>query len=221
MSLWDPQDGRIVDLTAATEPDARLRVPLKLAPHGSVFIVLAGGPPPSSGGAPLDGAPEPVLQLDSPWQVAFQPGRGAPAAGVFEALQAGNEHPHERIRHFADVATYRQQVRLPVESIQPGARWYLDLGRVEVIARVRCNGREVGVVWTPPFRVELTSALREGPNDLEIEVANLWPNRLIADAAPPPEQRQTWTTWNPDRPGTPLLPSGLLGPVVLGRRRPR
>lgn len=83
------------------------------------------------------------------------------------------------------------------------------------MARVRLNGRDVGTVWKSPFRVEITSALRPGENQLKIEVANLWPNRLIGDAGLPAEQRVAWTTWNPFAKDASLLESGLLGPVKL------
>jgi hypothetical protein len=63
--------------------------------------------------------------------------------------------------------------------------------------------------------VDVTLVLRDKDNQLEIAVANLWPNRLIRDAGLPAEQRLTWTTWNPFKPDSPLLPSGLIGPVTL------
>jgi hypothetical protein len=115
------------------------------------------------------------------------------------------------VRHFSGIATYRTQFDwTPRES-----RLFLELGKVRVLAEVRLNGRDLGPVWTAPFRVEVTGTLRPGPNLLEIRVANLWPNRLIGDAALPPAQRVAWTTWNPFQKEAPLLPSGLLGPVRI------
>jgi len=81
------------------------------------------------------------------------------------------------------------------------------------------NGRDLGVVWTAPFHLDATEALKAGVNTLEIRVANLWPNRLIGDAALPSEQRVTWTTWNPFAKDAPLIESGLLGPVTLQEAR--
>ena len=88
-------------------------------------------------------------------------------------------------------------------------------GPVAVMARVKLNGRDCGIVWTQPYRVDITAALQPGGNALEIEVANLWPNRLIGDSALPAEKRFTFTTWSPYTRNSPLLPSGLLGPVTL------
>ena len=121
-----------------------------------------------------------------------------------------------------------------------GARLWLDLGIVKNIARVRLNGRDLGVVWCDPWRVDVTTAIRPLDNVLEIQVANLWPNRLIGDEQEPPDaeyakggnlvrwpdwlakgeprpsaKRLTFTTWKHYDKDSPLLPSGLLGPVSI------
>ena len=83
------------------------------------------------------------------------------------------------------------------------------------MAQVKLNGRDLGILWKPPFRADVTGALRPGANTLEIRVANLWPNRLIGDAALPASERFTWSSWHPFTKDTPLLKSGLLGPVRL------
>jgi hypothetical protein len=150
--------------------------------------------------------------------VRFQPGRGAPERITLEQLADWSEHGDPGVRHFSGVATYRTTFNWPRRQSQisnPKSEIRLDLGRVEVMARVRLNGRDVGTVWKSPFRVEITSALRPGENQLKIEVANLWPNRLIGDAGLPAEQRVAWTTWNPFAKDASLLESGLLGPVKL------
>jgi hypothetical protein len=90
----------------------------------------------------------------------------------------------------------------------------LDLGDVKDLAQVRLNGRHLGVLWTRPFRVEITSAVKPTGNVLEIDVVNLWPNRIIGDAALPPGKRFTKTNIKFKK-DEPLLESGLLGPVTL------
>jgi hypothetical protein len=142
------------------------------------------------------------------------------------------------VRYFSGTATYRKVFSLQSSVISH--RTYLDLGRVEVIAEVWLNGKPLGTLWKPPFRCDVTSALRDGENELEIRVTNLWPNRLIGDeqfpddlakgswggipawpawlkqGQPRPESRRqtffTWKHWDKD---DALLPSGLLGPVTL------
>jgi hypothetical protein len=93
----------------------------------------------------------------------------------------------------------------------------LELGDVRVMARVNVNGRNCGVAWRSPYRVEITGAVCAGENALEIQVANLWPNRMIGDATLPEGKRFTWSSWKPFTKDMPLLKSGLLGPVRLLR----
>jgi hypothetical protein len=240
VALWDAARGRIAAGTRTAEADGRARVSLALEPHESLFVVFTREPDPAATATlPSPPALKTVQTLDGPWDVAFQPGRGAPEKVTLAALTPWNEHAEEGVRHFSGVATYRKvfdlppevrgrksevgkrlsgkpDLRPPISDLSP--RFFLDLGAVEVMARVRLNGKDLGVVWTPPLRVDITDALGEGGNDLEIEVANLWPNRLIADQALPQEKRISWTTWNPYKKDSPLLPSGLLGPVTVLRQ---
>ncbi len=101
----------------------------------------------------------------------------------------------------------------------PKARIYLDLGEVRNVAEVRLNGKSLGVLWTKPFRVEITGAVKSGKNDLEIDIVNLWPNRLIGDAGQPHEKWFTTTNVRKFTKDYKLLSSGLLGPVVLQSAR--
>ena len=91
----------------------------------------------------------------------------------------------------------------------------LDLGVVHSMARVRLNERDMGVVWCAPWRVDITDEVQATQNRLEVDVANLWPNRLIGDKRYPEDKRVAWTTFDPYQADSPLLPSGLLGPVTL------
>ena len=182
--------------------------------------------------------PEPQA-VASPWEVSFPPGRGAPAKVAFEKLISWPEHTEVGVRYFSGTATYRRTLDIPAEWLGQGRELHLDLGRVQVIAEVRLNGQKLGIVWKAPYRVNVTSAARPGKNELEIEVTNLWPNRLIGDEQLPediewaglplkswPEwllkgtprpvtERVTFTTWRHWRKDSMLQPSGLLGPVML------
>ncbi|MDR1384790.1 MAG: hypothetical protein LBJ67_13230, partial [Planctomycetaceae bacterium] len=121
------------------------------------------------------------------------------------------------IRHFSGIATYEKTFELNQQSQQKnGQRLFLDLGEVEVIARVRLNGKTVGTCWSNPYRLEITDYIQDGENILQIEVANLWVNRLIGDAKLPEDQRITWSTFkNAYNANSPLMPSGLIGPVRI------
>ncbi len=202
---------------------------------GAYEVVTAAG---RSVAADITDVPA-ASEVGGPWQVAFPAGWGAPEQTTFDTLVSWPEHDDEGIRFFSGTATYRRTLEIPAAWLAAGRRVYLDLGAVEVIARVRLNGQELGLLWTPPFRVELTAAARPGPNSLEVEVTNLWPNRLIGDEAKPDDRewrggnlarwpawmtdgtprpetgRYTWTTWHHYNADSPLLPSGLIGPVRL------
>jgi len=183
----------------------------------------------------VDGLPAP-LDLTGPWDVRFQAGRGAPEQARFDELTPWQEHADDGIRHFSGTAVYTLGFDRPHA---PDHEVWLDLGEVAVIARVRLNGRDLGVLWHPPFRVEATAALQAGANTLEVEVTNLWVNRLIGDEKHPDDcewdgkalarwpdwlhsgnprpspNRIAFTTWKHWTADEPLQPSGLLGPVVL------
>ncbi|MDY0169243.1 MAG: glycosyl hydrolase [Thermoguttaceae bacterium] len=170
------------------------------------------------------GVSEP-LALDDSWEVAFAPGWGTPESIVFEKLLPWDTHADANIKHFSGTATYRKRFNLTAE--QAGGPLRLQLGKVGCIARVRMNGKDLGVVWTDPWSIDLTGAAA-GENLLEIDVANTWNNRLIGDAGLPPEQRRTRTNvvleegertrrYRCSSVNTidPLTPSGLMGPVRL------
>jgi len=160
-------------------------------------------------------ATAPLEPLEGPWTVRFAPGWGAPAQVTFDALRSWSEHPEPGIRFFSGTAHYAKKIEIPPALLQKGRELWLDLGDVREIAEVWLNGKPLGLAWKEPFEVELSAAARTGSNDLEIEVTNLWPNRLIGDQQLPPEKRLTSTNITKFTASSPLLPSGLLGPVGL------
>jgi hypothetical protein len=119
--------------------------------------------------------------------------------------------------YFSGTATYTKTFDWtpPSEIEKEKSEVWLDLGEVQVMADVKLNGRDLGVLWKPPFRVNIAGALKPGRNTLEIRVADLWPNRMIGDQALPVSERFTWSSYAPFTKDTPLPKSGLLGPVTL------
>lgn len=209
--LWDPITGTRRPLPESTQSGGRTSVPLRFAPGESYFVVFRNGPRPSGTNFP---ELQPSGDIAGPWEVAFDPKWGGPEKPViFHTLQDWTKRPEDGIRHYSGRAVYRKTFDWPAAS-RPAGWQFLELGEVKNLARVKLNGRDLGVVWCPPWRVAVpVGLLRPAGNQLEIEVANLWPNRLIKDAGLPAKQRLTWTTWNPYKSTDPLLPSGLLGPV--------
>jgi len=132
------------------------------------------------------GLPQP-LAADGPWRLTFPPNLGAPAEVALPKLVSLHEHPEPGVKYFSGTAAYHGSLTVPRGVIAADRRLFLDLGRVEVLAEVLLNGRNLGIVWKPPYRVEAGDALRIGENDLEVRVTNLWPNRLIGDEQLPEE----------------------------------
>ncbi|GAB3838168.1 glycosyl hydrolase [Hymenobacter jeollabukensis] len=215
--LWDAVTGEIRSAQDWQTDNGRTRLPLRLEPSGSVFVVLRQ---PTSQTAVHNGpnwlTTTPAQPLSGPWQVQFDPKAGGPAQPVaFAQLTDWSQHPDAAIRHYSGTADYRQTFRWKTKK-RPGQRVYLELGQVNNLAEVELNGQPVGTAWTAPYRLDITDAVRKGDNQLRIRVTNTWANRLIGDAALPPEQRRTSLTTAPAPAATrPLLPAGLLGPVVI------
>jgi hypothetical protein len=134
----------------------------------------------------ISGIGEPV-EIKGPWKVSFPPNLGAPPEVTLPELKSLHKHEQEGVKYFSGTATYARKFTVPARAKVAGRRVYLDLGRVEVIAEVKVNGKPVGNVWKPPYRLDITDVVRAGINDLEVQVANLWPNRLIGDEQQPPE----------------------------------
>jgi hypothetical protein len=187
-------------------------------PHQSFFVVFkeeATVGVPESRGEKNFPKRQVLLEINGPWDLSFDPSLGGPKQVTFATLEDWRQRSELGIKHYSGIAAYRNTFDLP-KTVQLGGRpILLDLGVVHSMARVRLNGRNLGVAWCAPWTVDITDAVRMKDNELEIDVANLWPNRLIRDKALPPEQQVARTTFNPYRADSPLLPSGLLGPVTV------
>lgn len=169
--------------TVASANTARLQVEAHLAKAlvfepGHYEIVAADG---RRSAASVDRIPSP-LDLSSGWEVSFPRALNAPANSMFVQLASLTEHPIEGIRHFSGTVTYRKTFRLEHGLLTKDDVAELDLGDVQVIAELEVNGRDFGILWKPPFRRDITNALRPGANTITVKVTNLWRNRLIGAA---------------------------------------
>jgi len=213
-------------------PDGRLSV--EAWQPGQYEVQLA------SGRVHRVAAPElPPQEITGPWNVLFPADGGAPRELTLDRLISWTGRPEADVKHFSGTATYRKTFVAPPNAIGRGRRCYLDLGGVHEFAQVKLNGKDLGVLWKPPFRVDVTGVLTTGENQLEVRVTNLWPNRLIGDeqlpedsqrnpdgtlkewpkwlqdGRPSPAGRRAFTTWRLWKKGDALLESGLVGPVRL------
>ncbi|RDV13013.1 glycosyl hydrolase family 43 [Pontibacter diazotrophicus] len=194
-------------------------------------------------------------QLSGPWMVNFPPDLGAPASVTLPQLMSLHQHSQDGVKYFSGTAAYHKTFDVQANNISAvktrDQRLFLDLGQVEVMAQVLMNGKDLGVLWKRPYRVDVSDTVKAGSNSLEIRVTNLWPNRLIGDeqlpdvndytpgaggsgfaslsggaikqlpewykeGKPKPDNgRVAFTTWKHYNKDSPLLESGLVGPVVL------
>jgi alpha-L-rhamnosidase len=214
--LWDPETGTCRDLPEFSgAPNECTTVPLRFEPVQSFFIVFRK-PAGTVSGANNFSDPQTVSEIAGPWNLQFPPKWGAPESVTLTNLISWSDSADDGIKYFSGTATYRAEFGFPAAKLQnKNSKLFLNLGDVQVMARVKVNGRDCGIAWKAPFRIEITDALRPGANTLEIQVANLWPNCLIGDAALPEKERFTWSSWEPFKKDTPLLKSGLLGPVRI------
>lgn len=215
--LWDPATGssRPASYNMA---DGRTTVPLHLDPYGTIFLMFVrpttavSFTEPKSEESPISSLDE---SLNHNWMVSFQPDRSAPASLKFNDLTSWADNSNYSVKYFSGMATYSKTIDVPSEILKPGAHLWLDMGDVENIARVEVNGRRVGIAWKSPFKVDLAGIVRPGSNQLTIEVTNLWVNRLIGDQQSWALRKYAFTDFTPYKADSPLLPSGLLGPLHL------
>ena len=212
--LWDPLTGTTRPAAGYAIAAGLTRVPLEFPPNGSMFVIFRQPAPCASAEGGNFPEFQPLQELTGPWSVAFDPKWGGPPAAHFPQLVSWTQRPEAGIKYYSGTATYHLRFDLAAPTARAGRRVVLDLGAVRELAQVRLNGQDLGLVWTAPWQVDLGAAVKTAGNELEIRVTNLWPNRLIGDAALPLAKRLTTTNITSDKIPA-LLDSGLLGPVWL------
>jgi len=184
------------------------------------------------------------IELNGEWTVNFPPDRGAPNQIILPELSSLHTHPEDGVKYFSGTATYIKKFTVDASFVGGKKRVFVDLGRIAVIVEVILNGHNFGILWKPPYRIDITGIVIAGENDLVVKVTNLWPNRLIGDEQLPVENeyakfgekgarilelpgwykqgkpkpaggRVTFSTWQHFNKNAPLLESGLIGPVVI------
>lgn len=211
--IWRADTGRKQPVSYRIE-SGTTSVMLRFAPHDAYFVVFRETP--TIDRAVLSPTSvTPLTTLTGNWNVTFQPGRGGPADARKLAAGSWSDNPDPAVRYFSGTASYSRELSVPAAWTAGSGRLMLDLGEVHELAEVLVNGRSLGIVWHPPYRVDITDAVRRGANRIEAHVTNLWVNRLIGDAQPNVKEKITFTTFPPYLPDAPLRPSGLIGPVRL------
>jgi len=216
--LWDPVTGTSRPLPQFKQDKGITTIPLQFVAHQSFFVVFprkVSAKEQSSAGTVNFPKTSMLSELQGVWEVRFEPKWGGPEKITFDTLYDWSKSDDDGIKYYSGISTYYKSFVLP-ESLTTDSPIYLSIGKVHELARIRLNGKDLEVIWCAPWQVDISSALKAGDNYLEIDVANLWPNRLIGDAALPQQQQLTWTILdNPYKADHTLLPSGLLGPVKI------
>lgn len=216
--LWRAETAITAPVSFTVDND-RTTVPLHLEPWGTVFVVFRKRTSAISRVIP-DATETRLDTLEGPWKVKFQEGRGAPPSVNMDQLADWSKSDDAGIKYFSGIGTYTRTVEAKTDWLKKGAHIWLDLGDVKNLATVSVNGKEMGETWHAPYRVDVTSALKGGKNEVTIRVVNAWVNRMIGD-----EQagatKLTYADVKPYKADSPLLPSGLLGPVTLIREEQR
>ena len=215
--LWHADTGQ-TERAAYRIADGRTTVPLTLAPYEAVFVVFRKAAPKPSLTLPKR-TETPLATVSGTWNVSFQPNRGAPAKIAIEQLISWSDSANQGVKYFSGTGTYTKTVQAPGAWFKPGAKLWLDLGDVKNLAQISVNGKPLGVVWKPPFRMDVTAAMKPGANAIVVKVTNLWVNRLVGDQQPNVTKKYTYTAQQFYRADSPLLPSGLLGPVRVIQER--
>lgn len=210
--IWHPETGAIERPSYRTE-SGKTTVSLHLQPSDAVFVVFRNKTSKSSFTAPKL-TESSLAKIEGPWTVKFQLKRGAPEQIVLSSLTPWNENSDKGVKYFSGTGNYSTTFKASSDWLKQGNKLCLDLGSVKNLAEVIVNGKSLGIVWKTPFRVDISSAIKEGDNKLEIKVTNLWVNRLIGDMQPG-ATKLTYTTMPFYQANSPLQPSGLLGPVQL------
>ena len=213
-AFWHPDTGAITPCTGYTRVAGGMKLRLRLPPAGSVFVVFSG--------TVTADLPEPLVkpvkplqpfEITGPWEVRFPPKRGAPESCTFEKLVSWTEMPDDGIKYFSGTATYVKEFEVPAAKLEGKDPIELSLGELRNVAEVTLNGKNLGILWKPPYTVDVTGLLKPGKNVLKIDITNLWANRIAGDEKLPREKRVTRLTQKVPVPGP--HPSGLFGPVQL------
>ncbi|PYY01307.1 MAG: glycoside hydrolase, partial [Acidobacteria bacterium] len=212
--LWRAETGT-TESASFTIANGVTTIPLHLEPWGTSFVVFRQPTTQTSRTIEQDSETK-LVTVNGPWKLTFQTGRGAPDAITVNELFDWSQSSDAGVKYFSGSGTYTKTVQAPPNWFKKGSQLWLDLGEVKNLAVVTVNGKELGQTWHAPYRVDVTSALKPGANEITIRVVNAWVNRLIGDEQPG-ATKLTFADVKPYKASSPLLPSGLLGPVTVIR----
>ncbi len=236
--IWNPLNGHINGLAGSARNKGVTTVPMQFEPFQAFFVVFSNQQPAGiSEKTSRELFPDlkTVTELTDDWTVHFDPAWGGPETVTFDKLTDWSQHADQGIKYYSGIAKYEKSFSLPdAFDVSQTHALYLNLGEVSNLARVSLNGKDLGVLWTFPWQVDITGVVKPKDNQLVVEVANLWINRLIGDASKPwdgqvnnqwpqwllegkarTSGRYTFSPYDYYRKNSPLKKSGLTGKVEI------
>ena len=216
--LWDALTGEVRVLNDFKENDGKTQLPITMKPLQSWFIVFSNDKSKNikAGYATNFPKTEQIKKLKNNWEVNFHDKKNGPKQSInFPKLTDWTLHDNEKIKFYSGTATYKSNFEYSAKNVSDAI--FIDLGKVGVMASVSINGKDIGTTWIAPYKLNITDALKKGNNSIEIEVVNVFRNRITGDKSLPKEKRSTWLLVDSVTPQEELVPSGLLGPVSLER----
>lgn len=213
VEIWHPETGK-VEQASYSFTQGRTNVHLHLEPNDALFVVFTCNSATTSRTIPQPKESELTI-INGKWNLNFQKDRGAPDEIVVDNLASWTDFADTGIKYFSGTATYTKIISAPGNWFKKDTRMLIDLGEIYNIAEVIVNDKTSGIAWKKPYRVDITDEMKVGQNKLTIKVTNLWVNRLIGDQQLGITKKYTFTTWKEYNTDSPLLPSGLVGPVRI------
>jgi hypothetical protein len=213
--IWHPDTGEI-EPAQYSIVDNRTIVKLNLDKRESVFVIFRQNVP-----SPVRSLPAvkstTLEKVNGPWDVSFPPNLGAPRKIQLTELQSWTENADDGVKYFSGTATYMKMIWVPHSWFQDRTKLLLDLGMVRDIAELSVNDETLGILWKPPYRMDVTSTLKPGENEIQVKVTNQWTNRLIGDQSVPADKKvlPAGSTRSFFGRTPPLVESGLVGPVTV------
>lgn len=210
--LWDPVTGVIRKLPAFRQEEKTTVVPMKLEKNECVFVVFREKGEPSA--TTLEAnypAPLRTQEATGEWDVTFESAFKTPSPVRMATLDNLSDNANDSIRYFSGTATYTTSVSL--DRAGRNEHMFMAFDNVGTMAKVYINGKYAGGVWTAPYRLDVTDFVKNGNNDVKVEVVNTWVNRIVGDMNLPESERETYLFVNHLNAKTPLPPSGIIGKV--------
>lgn len=220
--FWDPLTGKTWNAKAFTQENGRTFVPIEFEGFASIFVIFRKPIDTYVSGTAKDNSMQEVRtwKIPGPWEVSFDEALKGPKSVKMEKLDFWNKNDDLNIRNYSGIGTYRKSFEVPEAFIGTKNRLFLRIGDLAELAEVKLNGRSLGILWAKPYEIEVSGFLRKGENELEIEVANHWVNRVVGDLSLPESERITKTNIRKLSPETPLIDSGISGEIELRELAP-